>query len=215
MIQCESQLVVKLWQIIKSQTTAGDNSRGMSNFAVANQILAEISPMHILIYCTSDQQNDDIVAFIKTFDLNATCVTFQEPKMGEGYHLLLDTLRENDIVVFYSLREVFTTTNPFLMFLKYCKSKEARIISIADEIDSEDKIFPLPSSVQWMKILCGLKTSVSKIYDDAQAETIGSDKKETILKKHRMVINLYSAGYSTKDILRLTGYKGKDTCLCS
>ena len=165
--------------------------------------------MHILIYCTSDQQNDDIVAFTKTFDLNATCVTFQEPKMGEGYHLLLDTLRENDIVVFYSLREVFTTTDPFLMFLRYCKSKEARIISIADEIDSEDKIFPLPSSVQWMKILCGLKTSVSKIYDDAQAETIGSDKKETILKKHRMVINLYSAGYSTKDILRLTGYKGK------
>jgi transposase len=46
-------------------------------------------------------------------------------------------------------------------------------------------------------------------FDDFEAELISDKHQEKKLRKYRMVINMYNAGYSIKEIMSRTGYRGK------
>ena len=167
--------------------------------------------MRILSYTISDEQHAVVSTFVKTTCKGDVHMSFQETNVRDGYKQFVSTIQEEDTVVFYSMQDVFQQIEPFIMFLRYCKTKQVRVISISDEIDSKDEVFPLSSSQQWMKILSQMKTGTIHECDDARSELYDKNCDEERLKKHRMVINLYLAGYTVSEILRLTGYRTKAT----
>ena len=161
--------------------------------------------MRILSFSKDDQQAEQVGTFVQSFDCQACHISFQG---DDGFNMFFGSLMKDDTIVVVSLNGIFAHVESFLMFLRFCKSQSIRLISIDDEIDSADEIFPLSSSTQLLNILSSLKASKGEeTIIDAESEWICESKRERMLKRHRMVINLYTANYSVKDIMRLTGYK--------
>ena len=46
-------------------------------------------------------------------------------------------------------------------------------------------------------------------HDDLEAELYSNDFADRKLKRYKLAINMYKAGYSVKEIMEKTGYKGK------
>ena len=93
-------------------------------------------------------------------------------------------LNDGDVAVLLSFENAFRNYNDMIFFLKLCESKRIRFISLRDSLDSSDKLF-------------------------LEAELISDKHQEKKLRKYRMVINMYNAGYSIKEIMSRTGYRGK------
>ena len=96
-----------------------------------------------------------------------------------------------------------------MFFLKLCSGKRVRIISVQDALDSSDELFPHQGTQCILSVLAGLSTKNTEEYDDFEAELISEKRQEKKLKKYRMVINMYNAGYSIREIMSKTGYRGK------
>lgn len=119
-------------------------------------------------------------------------------------------LHDGDVAVLYSFKNAFKNSNDMVFFLKMCSSKNIRIISLADSVDSADKLFPRPSTKNTLLAIVNM-SAVSKedTHDDFEAELISDKHQEKKLKRYRMVINMYNAGYNIKEIMSRTGYRGK------
>lgn len=182
-----------------------------STFAVQLWRSSTVFLMRIISYTESEQQNNQVNAFVNAMDSNPFHISIQGAEGDEGFLMFLEKLQRFDTAVFMSLKGLFSSCETFLMFLRFCKAQDIRIISILDEIDTSDVIFPLPCSTHWMNILCSLQMTKGNEHDDAQSEIFGETGHDRKLKKHRMVMNLYKAGYKLSEIMKLTGYKAKST----
>lgn len=165
--------------------------------------------MRILSYSETEQQLSQLTTFINTLDGSSCHIPFHGQNGNDVFHSFIEELQDKDIVVFASLIGLFIGSAPFLMFVRFCRRHEIRIISVQDEIDTDDLIFALPSSSKWMSILCSFKTVHKVEHADIQSELLGNNKHDKMLRRHGIVVNLYTAGYSISDILRMTGYKAK------
>lgn len=97
-----------------------------------------------------------------------------------------------------------------MFFLKLCASKNIRIISLKDSLDTYDVFFSKVSTQNTLNVIAGMTvTKGQAAFDDFQAELLSDKFHEKKLKKYRMVINMYNAGYSIKEIMFRTGYHGK------
>ena len=97
-----------------------------------------------------------------------------------------------------------------MFFLKLCASKNIRIISLKDSLDTSDVFFPKVSTQNTLNVIASMTvTKGQAAFDDFQAELLSDKFHEKKLKKYRMVINMYNAGYSIKEIMSRTGYHGK------
>ena len=163
--------------------------------------------MQFVSYTESDQQTEQVSTFIKTMNADPCHLSYQGAKGNEGFQMFIKALQRGDTVVFLSMKRMFSSIEAFLMFLRFCQNEEIRIVSVQDEIDTADIIFPLPCSSHWMNILCSLQTTKGAEHDDAQAELIAETAHERMLKRHCMVMNLYQSGTKIKEIMKLTGYK--------
>lgn len=163
--------------------------------------------MQFISYTESDQQTEQVSTFIRTMDAAPCHLSFQGAEGNEGFQMFIKAIQKGDTVVFLSMKGIFPSVETFLMFLRFCQNEEVRLISIQDEIDTADVIFPLPCSSRWMKILCSLQSTKGTEHDDAQAELIAETAHERMLKRHCMVMNLYQSGTKIKEIMKLTGYK--------
>ena len=163
--------------------------------------------MRILSYSDSSERTEQIYAFVKTFNSQTDPIVFEGT---DGMNMFLDSFQKGDTVVLGSLNGVFTTVESFLMFLRFCNLQDIRIISIDEEIDSADEIFPLSGSQKLLDLLCNLKTA-KRSSDDTHDDTelIKSYRQVRMAKRHITVINLYNAHYSIRDIMRITGYKSR------
>ena len=54
----------------------------------------------------------------------------------------IDSLSNGDSAVFASFDNVFHNFHDMMFFIKYCSKMDIRIISISDELDTHDKLFP-------------------------------------------------------------------------
>ena len=97
-----------------------------------------------------------------------------------------------------------------MFFLKLCASKNIRIISLKDSLDTSGVFFPKVSTQNTLNVIASMTvTKGQAAFDDFQAELLSDKFHEKKLKKYRMVINMYNAGYSIKEIMSRTGYHGK------
>ena len=83
--------------------------------------------------------------------------------------------------MFASFDNVFHNFHDMMFLIKYCSKMDIRIISISDELDTHDK----------------------------ETELYSYSFEDRKLKRYKLVINMYKAGYSVKEIMERTGYRGK------
>ena len=119
-------------------------------------------------------------------------------------------LHDGDVAVLMSFDNAFNNFSDMMFFLKLCSSKNIRIISLCDSLDTKDELFPMSSTKHTLDAIAKMSATKGQAsYDDFQAELLSDKFHEKKLKKYRMVINMYNAGYSIKEIMSRTGYRGK------
>lgn len=126
------------------------------------------------------------------------------------WRLFIDELEEGDVAVLYSFYDAFDSHHDMMFFLKLCAMKKIRFISIKDKLDSSNEYFQSSGVRQVLEAIntVSAKKSDGKS-DDFEAELYALTHEQRKLKRYRMVINMYKAGYPIKEIMYRTGYKGK------
>nr|WP_302962677.1 hypothetical protein [uncultured Prevotella sp.] len=85
-----------------------------------------------------------------------------------------------------------------------------RIISLHDELDTHDQLFPDRKTANTLDLICQVFAKRDRnSHDDLEAELYSNEYNDKKLKRYKLVINMYRAGYSVKEIMKRTGYRGK------
>ena len=161
----------------------------------------------------NNAQNIDIVnrglPLLKQHRCHTIYIEDMEDKERQAWKRFVSELGEGDVAVLLSFNNAFKSFSDLMFFLKLCTGKRIRIISIQDALDSSDELFPNQGTQHIFSVMAGLSKKNVWEYDDFEAELISEKRKEKKLKKYRMVINMYNAGYSIREIMSKTGYRGK------
>ena len=122
----------------------------------------------------------------------------------------IDSLDNGDSAVLVSFDNAFRNFNDMVFFIKYCTKMGIRIISLDDGMDTQDKLFPETRTANTLELICKVFAKRDRnSHDDLEAELYSNDFADRKLKRYKLVINMYKAGYSVKEIMEKTGYKGK------
>ena len=122
----------------------------------------------------------------------------------------MSSLSNGDSAVFASFDNVFHNFNDMMFFIKYCSKMDIRIISLSDELDTHDKLFPERRTADTLNLICKVFSKRDRAsHDDLEAELYSYSFEDRKLKRYKLVINMYKAGYSVKEIMERTGYRGK------
>lgn len=153
---------------------------------------------------------EEIVSSMK--QLPCSSIYYDEKDDGDRqkWKSFVSTLNNNDTAVLMSFDNAFYNFSDLMFFLKLCSNKNIRIISLRDSLDTSDELFPKLSTKDTLDAIANMTvTKGHATFDDFQAELLSDKFHEKKLKKYRMVINMYNAGYSIKEIMSRTGYHGK------
>ncbi len=122
----------------------------------------------------------------------------------------IDSLSCGDSAVLLSFDNVFHNFHDMMFFIKYCSKMNIRIISLSDGLDTQDKLFPEKGTSDTLELICKVFSKRDKCsHDDLEAELYSYSFEDRKLKRYKLVINMYKAGYSVKEIMERTGYRGK------
>ena len=122
----------------------------------------------------------------------------------------IDSLEKGGSAVLVSFDNAFRNFNDMVFFIKYCSKMEIRIISLHDELDTHDLLFPEKKTASTLDLICQVFAKRDRnSHDDLEAELYSNEYNDKKLKRYKLVINMYKAGYSVKEIMERTGYRGK------
>jgi len=122
----------------------------------------------------------------------------------------VDGLNDFDIAVLYSFDNAFRNIHDMIFFLKFCSKKNIRIVSVEDKVDSDNLLFSGTKTKDVFDVVCKMFSKRDRnSHDDIEADLYSNKHSDRRLKRYRMVINMYNAGYSVKEIMERTGYRGK------
>lgn len=122
----------------------------------------------------------------------------------------VDGLDDYDIAVLYSFDNAFRNIHDMIFFLKFCSKKNIRIVSVEDKVDSNNLLFSGTTTKDVFDVVCKMFSKRDRnSHDDIEADFYSNKHSDRRLKRYRMVINMYNAGYSVKEIMERTGYRGK------
>ena len=122
----------------------------------------------------------------------------------------VDGLDDFDIAVLYSFDNAFRNIHDMIFFLKFCSKKNIRIVSVEDKVDSDNLLFSGTKTKDVFDVVCKMFSKRDRnSHDDIEADLYSNKHSDRRLKRYRMVINMYNAGYSVKEIMERTGYRGK------
>ena len=161
----------------------------------------------------NNAQNIDIInkglPQLKQLQCHTIYIEDKEDKERLAWKRFVSELGEGDVAILLSFNNAFKSFSDLMFFLKLCSGKRIRIISVQDALDSSDELFPHQGTQCILSAIAGMSRKNAGEYDDFEAELISEKRKEKKLKKYRMVINMYNAGYSIREIMSKTGYRGK------
>lgn len=166
--------------------------------------------MKLIAYGNIAQHNEDKELIVDTLR-KMNCPVFIETEIDnrrEKWTEFIDLLQEGDTAIIYSFSNTFVNYHDMIFFLKFCFTQNIRIISLADKLDTQDILFPESNTRDVLLLICRMFLRKKKNIDNLEAE-YSQSKSEEKLKRYMLVINMYSSGYSIKDIILKTGYRGK------
>lgn len=166
--------------------------------------------MKHIAYGNIAQQNEEKEVIIDSLK-KMNCPVFIESDIDnrrEKWTEFIDILQEGDTAIIYSFSNTFVNYHDMIFFLKYCFTQDIRIVSLADKLDTQDILFPETHTKDVLLLVCKMFLQKKKSIDNLEAD-YSQSKSEEKLKRYMLVINMYSSGYSIKDIMTKTGYRGK------
>lgn len=120
-----------------------------------------------------------------------------------------DRLKEGDSAVLYSIFNAFRFVDELMRFLKYCDYMNIRIISIEDEIDTDDQLWPA-STWKILKVIMNLSTKMdSGRYNDYKIDFLTDNVSIRRARKVASCINMLNAHFTYAEIMKQLGYKSK------
>ena len=166
--------------------------------------------MKHIAYGNITQRNEEKEVIIDSLK-KMNCPVFIESDIDnrrEKWTEFIDILQEGDTAIIYSFSITFVNYHDMIFFLKYCFTQDIRIVSLADKLDTQDILFPETHTKDVLLLVCKMFLQKKKSIDKLEAD-YSQSKSEEKLKRYMLVINMYSSGYSIKDIKTKTGYRGK------
>ena len=124
----------------------------------------------------------------------------------------IDNLKEGDTATFLSFNNAFKNIREMTMFLKLCSSKNIRIVSVMDSVDSTDEPFPETSTKNVLDVISKMPLhgdNATKVFSYTELKAINS--RNARIKKHQTVVNMYKGGYSVGEIMKRLNIKSKST----
>lgn len=126
------------------------------------------------------------------------------------WEAFINELQEDDCAVLLSFDNAFYNFHDMIFFVKFCRKTGIRIVSIADGLDTQDELFPESKTVNTLDLICKVFSKRDRnTHDDLEAELYSTNYNDRKLKRYKLVINMYKAGYCIKEIMERTGYRSK------
>ena len=179
----------------------------------AEVLLSNTNRMNHIGYINQSQLYDipkDVIDTMKQSGCSIIHMEQPKDKARPEWAAFIDSLSSGDSAVLHSFDNAFCNFHDMMFFLKYCSKMGIRIISLSDGLDTQDQLFPEKKTSDTLKLICrvfGKRDKVSP--NDLEAELYSNTYADRKLKRYGLVINMYKAGYSVKEIMQRTGYRGK------
>lgn len=176
-------------------------------------LLSKIEYMKYIGYINASQNIEQYESHIEALQaLQCVAVYVDEPHANsrERWKSFIDDLEDGDVAVLYSFDNAFRNIHDMVFFLKFCSKKNVQILSLEDELDTHDILFSVPKTKNILELVCKMFSKRDQnSHDDIEAQLYSNKYSDKRLKRYKMVINMYNAGYSVKEIMERTGYRGK------
>ncbi len=156
------------------------------------------------------EQTEQMLNLMKEHGCVSVHVEEVRPSNRSRWQDFVDGLDDYDIAVLYSFDNAFRNIHDMIFFLKFCSKKNIRIVSVEDKVDSNNLLFSGTTTKDVFDVVCKMFSKRDRnSHDDIEADLYSNKHSDRRLKRYRMVINMYNAGYSVKEIMERTGYRGK------
>lgn len=135
---------------------------------------------------------------------------------------LMVALERGDELVISKYSNALRGSRELASFLEFCRIKVIRVISIHDQIDSKNELFPdtRPSDVLEMmgslpEEALALRKSAAHVVKLQEKMIVTlppvSTSKKIRLERERTVINLYAAGHPIDEVWRASGFRSRSS----
>ncbi len=123
-----------------------------------------------------------------------------------GLKELVLSIKEHDELVVPSMASAVGSMRGLAAFLELCRSKNIRLISIGDRIDSHDLLFGAASTRRIFSIISSIPMAISEIKRGRTGNLIDGGNSRCVKKAKKeardiQVINMYLAGYTLDNIM--------------
>lgn len=125
------------------------------------------------------------------------------------WHRLLGSLRPGDELVLYKFSNALRGLPELSLFLELCRSKNIRVISVADSFDTASQTYPGKSQDDFVNLLSSFPKETSEIRERSRVSA--PDTSRTLTPKserHRKIINMYNSKFSISEIIAAAGVSG-------
>ena len=158
------------------------------------------------------EQRQDYLGGMRKHGCSDIHIEERKGRKRPQWDAFIDHLDCGDSAVLVSFDNAFRNFNDMVFFIKYCTKMNIRIISLNDKLDTQDALFPESKTANTLALVCKVFAKRDRnSHDDLEAELYSNDFADRKLKRYKMVINMYKAGYSVKEIMEKTGYRGKSS----
>lgn len=162
--------------------------------------------------------SDSSIELLKNFGCQKIIVEQVEDETKRPqWKRMLTQLKKSDEVVVLTLSNAVRGLRELAVFFELCRIKKIRLISLKDELDSWDKLFPASTS-KFMDVFASLMGEIAtergasarvraKNGGNALGRPVGSRDKQ----REKLCIELYKGGSNVEDILKETGFRSKSS----
>lgn len=164
---------------------------------------------------------EDLKADIQWMQDHGCCTIFIEDEHNEKTRIewkdMLEGLACGDEIVISKFSHAVRGSREFSVFCDYLRREKVNVISIHDEMDTRNKIFPPKSLTDFMDMLATLPTETQALRQahEHEAKLIARKHPRTLsrqkVKRNNMIVRMYKQGDSIDKIWKMSGFKSRQS----
>lgn len=141
----------------------------------------------------------------------------EDERIRPEWKTLLMNLHRNDELVISRFSNALRGTRELSFFLELCRVKVIRIISINDEIDSKDILFPQTKASRVLEVVGSLPSEVAELKKSTtHISNITQPQIKVRVRKNKndrdlKIINMYKEGYPIDEIWHKSGFSSRSS----
>lgn len=146
--------------------------------------------------------------------------TMDYEKLRPRWQQTVEKLKKGDVLVVYKLSNALRGARELLFFLEFCRIRNIRIISVADRIDTDERLFTdiANMTAHIFDVLANFTFEVTALKNKVSANNRMNKKKLAMrkvgtskLERNANIINLYKSGYPIEQIWKLSGFRSRSS----